>query len=79
MEGGGTQNQLPEKSVESVSGEDEHRSVRSVAGVKEIIEIWEKNVVGIWKIMLESGKSHRDLENLANIYILFSLEFEIFH
>ena len=37
--GRGTRNQPPEKSVKSVWGEGERRSVGSVAGVKKIIEI----------------------------------------
>ena len=55
VEGEGTQNRPPEKSIELISGEGEHRSVRSVAKVNKIIEIWEK-------------KCRRNLENLAGIY-----------
>ena len=62
VEGGGTRNQLSEKSVESVLGEDEHRSVRLVAGVKKIIKIWEK------KTLSESGKSCWNMENLPGIW-----------
>ena len=37
VEGKETRNQPPKKSVESVSSEGEHWSVRSIAGVKKII------------------------------------------
>ena len=47
VEGGGTWNRPPEKLVESVSGEGERWLVQLVVGVKKIIEIWKKNVVGI--------------------------------
>ena len=57
VEGGGTWNRPPEKLVESVSGEGEHRSVRSVAGVKN-----HRNL---------EKKRRRNLENHAGICIFF--------
>ena len=71
MAGGETRNHPPEKSVESVSGEGEHRSVRSVAGVKNNRNLEKKrrrnlkNISGIWKIMPGSAFFFAEIWNFS--------------
>ena len=64
--GRGTRNWPPEKSVESISGGGERRSVRSVVEVKKIIGIWKKK---------RSPKSGKSLEYLH----FFLSKSKIFH
>ena len=82
VRGRGTQNRLPEKSVEWVSSEGERQSDQLVAEVKKNHRNLKnrssesekycrnlENHAGIWKILPRSGKSCRNLKNLSGIFI----------
>ena len=58
------QNQLPKKSIESVSGEVRVGRAESVARTKNSIKIYKKkkkSIAKIWKILPETGKICRNL------------------